>query len=247
MTLRRIYSRSRFIEREYRGRLLRALGFRQKLWNHGLFDEFQYWERTLFGDGRNPQSEFYKERIDPAAPLQPEFRELIQASPGATVRILDVGAGPLTTIGKVWDGRKVEVTAVDALAARYDEILSRAQIVPPVRTVFAHGEKLGEVFGENSFDFAHARNSLDHAYDPMEAIRQMVRVVKPGCHVYLWHVAHVGENENYRGLHQWNFDIINGDFVIGNSKENVKVKDNVPADVTCSFVDTRVVAVLKKH
>lgn len=247
MKLHRIYSRSRFIEREYRGKLFRLLGLRRKVWAHGLFDEFQFWERVLLNEGRDPQSIFYRERIDPSARFQQTFRDLIAAPPGAIVKVLDVGAGPLTNLGKVWEDRTVEITAVDALAQRFDEILKKARIAPLVRTRVAYAEKLSQEFSPNTFDFSHARNSLDHALDPIEAIRQMVHVVKPGGHVYLWHVARVGEEENYKGLHQWNFDCVDGEFVVGNGKKNVRIREEVEADVTCSLVDNYVIAILKKR
>src|SRR4051812_47101839 len=119
--LHRIYSRIRFRERELRGRLFGVLGFRKKAWAHGLFDEFQFWERTIL-QAKDPETAFYRERMDPNAPLQLEFRRLIAAPPGSLVQLLDVGAGPLTNLGKVWEGRRVKITAVDALADRYDEI-----------------------------------------------------------------------------------------------------------------------------
>src|SRR5438067_7218678 len=164
--LLKLYRRLRFREREFRGHVFKTLGMHRKVWSHGLFDEFQYWERAL-QDAHNPQSELYRERIDPNAPLQETFRKLITAPPGATVNILDVGAGPVTNLGKTWEGRQVTITPVDALSDRYDDILARLKIEPPVRTTFAHAERLSDRFAADTFDFAHARNSLDHSYDPV--------------------------------------------------------------------------------
>ena len=44
----------------------------------------------------------------------------------------------------------------------------------------------------------------------------MVRVVKPGRWVLLKHVIDEGEHEGYVGLHDWNFRIEDGRFVIWN-------------------------------
>jgi SAM-dependent methyltransferase len=173
---------------------------------------------ALKEEGRHWKPELYRQRMDPTSDLQEELKQLIAAPPDSVVRILDVGAGPFTTVGKQWEGRLVEITAVDPLAEGYAEILSRLGIRPPVGTVFAHGEKLLELFSPEYFDLAHASNALDHSYDPLLAIEQMLAVVKPGCHVYLWHFANEGITAGYRGLHQWNFDARQEDMVISDGR-----------------------------
>ena len=224
-------------------------------WQDALTDELRFWEMALCEEGRHWKPELYRKRMNPEADLQTELRELIAAAPGSVVRILDVGAGPLTTVGKRWEGRLVDITAIDPLADRYAELLTRLNIRPPVTTVFGHGEKLLEAFRRDYFDLAHASNALDHSYDPMGAVEQMLAVVKPGSHVYLWHFANEGLTENYQGLHQWNFETHQSDMIIndghsGHPARSLMEQFTGRAEVRCEsrveFGKPVVVAILKK-
>jgi SAM-dependent methyltransferase len=117
---------------------------------------------------------------------------------------------------------------------------------------FAHGKKLLDRFGSNTFDLANASNSLDHCYDPVVVIGQMLAVVKPLHYVYLWHTRNEGLREQYVGLHQWNFDIRKGEFVVSNGQQSQSVTAAYQgrAEVSCRFQQTSdatvVVAKLKK-
>jgi len=194
------------------------MGLLEGSWQQGLPWEIQFWTDAL----RDPDNKWlrseYQERTDPNFELQPELRELIPAPGGATVRILDVGSGPLTRVGKRWPGRELQIIAVDPLANEYNLLFERLSLQPLVPVAPVHGEKLLETFPANSFDLAYASNSLDHSYDPLLVIEQMLGVVRPGRYVYLWHFANGGVTEEYTGLHQWNFDIRNGDFVLDNGR-----------------------------
>ena len=52
----------------------------------------------------------------------------------------------------------------------------------------ASGEKLTSVFPRNYFDICSCTNALDHCYDPIAAIRQMLAVCKPGGWLHLSHI-----------------------------------------------------------
>lgn len=211
--------RARRALREVRLRVLRRLGMVGGDWQDGLPDELKFWSDALKDGGKNWVKSEYDERMNPALELQAELRALIQAEPGATVRILDVGCGPLTRIGKVWPGRTLEIVPVDPLGAEYVQLLERLRLRPPVLPRVAHGERLTEQFPRNQFDLAYASNSLDHSYDPLKAIEEMFAVVKPGCYVYLWHFAQVGVHEGYWGLHQWNFEVVGNDMILSDGRK----------------------------
>jgi hypothetical protein len=101
-------------------------------------------------------------------PLQEYLTKLIEAPPGFRVEILDVGAGPLTVLGKKWPGRDVRITAVDANAAEYDGLLAKHGIKPFCRTKFGYAEDLASVVPLSAFDLVHARNCIDHSKDPLK-------------------------------------------------------------------------------
>lgn len=160
---------------EARLRVLRRLGLVGGDWEAGLPEELKFWNNALKDGGRNWVRSEYDERMNPAFELQPELRELIEAAPGAEVRILDVGCGPLTRIGKVWPGRQLEIVAVDPLGAEYVQLLNRLGLRPPVLPRVGHGEKLTETYPRDYFDLAYASNSLDHSYSPCARSRRCSR------------------------------------------------------------------------
>jgi SAM-dependent methyltransferase len=201
-----------------RNRLGRRLGVLGAGWAESLPEELRFWESALRDPDRHWLRSEFDERMNPDLELQDFLRALIPAAPGSTVRLLDVGAGPLTRLGKRWEGRRLELIPVDPLAGAYRQLMDRLGLKPPVSTEEGHGEKLLERFAADSFDLAYASNALDHSYDPMLAIEQMFAVVKPGGSVYLWHFAHVGIAEGYEGLHQWDFERKGDDMTISNGK-----------------------------
>jgi SAM-dependent methyltransferase len=196
-------------------------------WEKGLSDEVKFWAGALRDEGAKWNPAEYRERMNPDLPLQDYLRELIDAPAGATVRILDVGAGPLTRVGRKWEGRTIEITPIDPLAGEYAKIFTELALHPPVETIDGHGEKLGEQFADGFFDLAYASNALDHAYDPIAAIRQMVATVKPGSSVYLWHFANAGLHENFQGLHGWDFTERRGDMIVSDGRSSRSLRDEL--------------------
>ncbi len=201
----------------------------KSVWRSGLSDEIAFWDKWFETEGLQ-WPENYRDRLNPDLPLQPHLIEHLQRVSDPEVSILEVGAGPLTTVGKRWAGRTVRIVAVDPLADEYDRIMARRGIVPPVRTTWCHGELLRERFQRNSFDLVWAINSLDHSYDPLRIMEQCLDVVKVGHDVFLSHNENEAENENYIGLHQWNFCTDKaGHFVLWNKRRRIDVTERVAA------------------
>ena len=75
--------------------------------------------------------------------------------------------------------------------------------------------------------------------EPLAGLEQMVRVVKPGRWVLLKHVIDEGEHEGYVGLHDWNFRIEDGRFVIWNRESRIYPDERLPpaAGVEPELVD----------
>lgn len=195
----------------------------------GLRSELDFWDITLVTGGAWPED--LRERTDPYAELQPELCELLGASVpiGGTARILDVGAGPLTSVGKCWPGRKVEVVPVDPLADEYAVLLRRYGRRAPVPTVRGAGEALLAQFGPAAFDLAYARNALDHAEDPVACIAAMLAVVKPGGYVVLEHAVREATRQARVGLHQHDFYPEAGAFIIAGPRGRVNVSEALAA------------------
>jgi SAM-dependent methyltransferase len=185
----------------------------ERVWREALPREIEFWKEVL--PTRVTSRDDYKLRADPRAPMQdPVMKMLIARIPDENVAIIDVGAGPLTALGKTYPGKTLNIIATDPLADEYSDIMWQAGIEPPVPPIACRGEELLQRFRPETFDIAFARNALDHAGDPVRVITNMVHVVKEGRYVVLRHLRSEGMRQFYRGLHQWNFDIEEGDFII---------------------------------
>jgi SAM-dependent methyltransferase len=207
------------------------------LWEAGKSYEVRWWRHWLRKNCRR-ETEEYKGRLDPDQPLQERITQHLRAPLGATVSILDVGAGPLTRLGKRWEGRAVQITAVDPLADDYNSLLDELGLTPPVRTQYGEVERLTEQFPKNSFDLVNIENALDHSYDPLLGIRQMLEVVRSGSSVVLYHYINEGNRGDYVGFHQWNFCAEEGHFIIWNPQNRVSVNDALGdiAEITVEIV-----------
>ncbi len=182
-------------------------------WQAAIDGEVEFWRRYFETKGaRYPGS--YETRLNPTLELQPEIGELIQAPPGATVQLLDVGAGPLTFLGRTDPRWTITITAVDALGTQYGQLIDEFGITPPVRTQACESEQLSALLPADTFDLVAARNTLDHSYDPVRAIGEMVRCAKPGAPLLLIHHRDTAEDEDYHGMHQWNFKAGDGTLVV---------------------------------
>jgi SAM-dependent methyltransferase len=227
-----------------------ALGLGKFIWQQALPSEVGFWEDYLKSRGQscNAEAEF-QFRTDPGSPLQPWLRDLLDCPEGSKVRILDVGAGPLTWVGKQWPGRTLEITAIDPLADSYNQIMERHDLRPPVRTQKGDGEEVVKIFGRDQFDLTFARNCLDHAYDARLAVTNMIEATKPGGMIFLWHAQDEAENQNYDGLHQWNFTLRNGGLLVRNGSRVLDVNAAFGSSlkvVRCELVDGMIQAVYRK-
>ena len=167
-------------------------------WQRNLRDESVAWQRWFelakAGTDKDVLAD-YTWRIGPRANVRdkeiyaPFLRPV--APPGTEAKILDVGAGPLTYFPRQWFTRQYSITPIDPLADEFDRMLKEAGLDPQYRTVKGEAETVLNRFGPDSFHCVFARNSLEQFHDPLDAIRQLLAVVKPGGWVLL-------QQEGYR-------------------------------------------------
>lgn len=205
-------------------------------WEQGKDYEVNFWDKYIKSSGANYGND-YTNRTNPDHPLQPHIAKFLNHLNEPEVNILDVGAGPLTVLGKKLPSKKLKIIAVDPLADEYDEALEHADIIPLVRTTWCQGELLLERFKPASFHLTYAQNCLDHSYHPLQIIQNMLSLVKENCYVILEHAQNEAENENYRGFHQWNFTVENNDLILWNKEmtQNVTAILEPQAEVKCQF------------
>lgn len=173
-------------------------------WEEQLPEEVGYWRRWLEGNTEYAEDRAY--RLSSHRPFPWWAKPLIRGNPDH-VRILDVGAGPLTALGDVWDGKQVSIMPIDPWAEAYSQLMDEYSVTPPIRTILGSGLELAEMFGESSFDFVYASDSLDKTEDPVICYQQIMAVLKPGASAVTYHEANKGERHHYESVYMWNFSI----------------------------------------
>jgi SAM-dependent methyltransferase len=198
---------------------------RRLWWRTRQNSEVDFWAGWLIGaPGTEEWTSDRDSRLDSETEIRdPLLRAELERNPAEQISILDVGAGPVTAVGFRYPGKTLTIVPVDPLADEYERLLRDAGLDPPIRTMRVAGEALLQHFGSRRFDIAYAVNALDHSADPFTIISNMVGVVRVGGVVILRHKRNEGESALYGGLHQWNFDAVDGSLLVWNNAVEVNV------------------------
>ncbi|KAF8530764.1 S-adenosyl-L-methionine-dependent methyltransferase, partial [Gautieria morchelliformis] len=94
------------------------------------------------------------------------------------MRILDVGSGPSTITADLVP--KGHVTALEYAPELLTQARSTAALRGFTNIEFVVGDVNGLDFPDGTFDVVHAHQVLVHVGDPVQALREMRRVAKPG-------------------------------------------------------------------
>lgn len=138
-------------------------------------------------------------------PLPDYFGDLIGDK--KKVKIAEVGAGPINTIGDSWPDVEVEIYASDVLASAYMDVLWKPSGQHPVvPVVYEDLENLS--YPDETFDIVHCVNAVDHTSDALKAVKELMRVCKKGGWVYLRHSYN--QKKRFGGHHEWNAGLKDG-------------------------------------
>lgn len=185
-------------------------------WKNGVVEELKFWD-YWFTEAGYLWPDDYKFRINPDTELQDELKKLLDGKENP--RILDVGAGPLTFMGKNIGGKPLTIIPIDALADEYDVLLDKHQIIPFIRTKKWDSEEIIHLPSDfGNFDLIVAQNTLDHSYDPVKAIASMPILLKEGGVIWMKHFIREADRGSFQGLHQWNFYYEDGLIIEGKEK-----------------------------
>lgn len=113
------------------------------------------------------------------------------------VKILDVGSGAYSVIGSYLGGVDLEIHHVDN--QDFSSFYQKYNFTPIVDIERADMENLS--YPDNEFDIVCSINALDHTNDAYRAVQEMIRVCKPGGHVYL--DCHLDQADTGH-KHKWN-------------------------------------------
>lgn len=212
----------------------------KELWSNGIPGEISFWENWLVTKGSEWPEE-YLFRTNDRSSFQEHLAKYLPQNTDI-IDILDVGSGPLSFLGKTLPAERqpakgLRLTATDPLADSYMSLLKKYGVISPISLVKANSEELTRHFPHDYFDFVYMRNALDHSFDPLLAVGEMIKVLKSGHYIVLEHENNEAENENYHDLHQWNIKVENGAFIIWNKSiiYNVSERYKNEAQITCQF------------
>ena len=189
---------------------LPASADRNVAWNIGGSDEVKFWEQHLRAQGaswyRFNASREIALGLRPYLGLPATIPTQVKHAAKRAVRLLEVGSGPASTIGyRAWADTHLTLVLTDPLALRYEDIFERIGVRPPVPILPVAGEALAQWFADGIFDLVYSVNALDHALDPVDTLRGMLRTARP-CG---WAVCELFQAEAVTqrggGMHRWNF------------------------------------------
>lgn len=201
-------------------------------WKTGVQEEVAFWRAVFEGQ------QFPDFKLDMMDRLRPDkeidkyiLPYLPKDMPVPEIKILDVAAGPVSCIGWRIGSESPQISAVDALATQYRSILDEFHLVPPVYTELCDGENISKQFPGKYFDLVHIRNALDHCYDALAVVRNMLDVLKPGGVLVVAGYTDEAVFENYAGLHQWNIRADQGHMIIWRPQERYDVNTLFEAEL----------------
>ena len=200
-------------------------------WRSCLLDEIRFWYQHISG-----ARDWYARFIDDIKTNRPgslfynfEYANLLEHFADSEIHVLDLGCGPLLTLGRNWPGRQLKFTRYDALGCVYEKLLTKLNLdAEPLRSITGQAERAAEQFGPNSFHFAFSRNALDHCYDPMKVIQGMYQVLTDGGVILLRHFENEAVYGQYHGLHKWNFSIRDDRPILWSQRRMIDIADHLP-------------------
>lgn len=118
----------------------------------------------------------------------------------SSVKVADLGSGPVCTVGNLWGKTKIEIYASDILANEYNKIIDKLGIKLKTPVKYQNIEKLD--YPDQYFDIVHCVNALDHVKDIKRAINELKRICKKDGYIYLRH-GHKQKTVNNDSNHHW--------------------------------------------
>lgn len=158
------------------------------------------------------------------------------------VKIAELGAGPVNTIGNLWPGVNVQIYASDVMWPEYQKFWQQHGKHPIVPVVYQDFEKLD--YEDDFFDIVHCVNALDHTENAIKALNELIRVCKPGGWIYLRHAP--CQMTRYGGMHRWNFYMTESGKCVIESKEEFHQLDGWGFDITEEGEEGLIIAIRQK-
>lgn len=220
---------------------------RTKEWLNGIPYEVAFW-RSYYGNRKRRADLFSWSLYDKECILDNYDVAAYIRSLDHKPIIMDVGCALSYAFGNRFDGKEMPVRYIDPLAPFYNRILEKYKINRP-QIEFGMIETLSSNFKEETVDFIHIRNALDHCADPVGGIIQSLNCLKTNGILYLNHFRNEACNEAYRGFHQYNITEEDGHLKIWNREKEIDITNLLSSfaeTVTSVSNEGRIVAVITK-
>jgi SAM-dependent methyltransferase len=223
-----------------------------ELWLDGIAYEVAFWNGRL--SNRKYRFNLMEEqKSDEASGIQTQeifaeyLREMEQSRAEQSYLYLDVGCGLSYRREDCLREYNLETHYVDPLAIFYNEVLDKYGLDLP-RIEFGMIEYLSSFFPVETADCIAIRNALDHCFNPVKGMEECLKVLRKGGILYLEHTRNEAENESYRGFHQFNIDLREGEAYIWNSETEVCLNDTFEKRATVKSVekDGKIISLISK-
>lgn len=202
-------------------------------WLNGIYNEIFFWKNYMESGGGRFKRGF-------ASVVEKNKKFLLEDDLSFfgvrdKINFIDVGSGPFSRCGFVTEKAKLSCVSVDPLADIYTILKEKNHLENGVNLEFGFVELLDKKFSENTFDFVHMSNALDHSFNPILGIAQLLYICKIGGKVILRHNENEAEAEQYDGFHQWNLSARGERFIIWNLEEKYDIYELFGdyADIIC--------------
>lgn len=161
--------------------------------------------------------------LDPDRPLLDPIADAVSHFEDETILLLDLGCGPFPKTGIRCEGKRILKHSLDPLAAEYRALYAQLRLPNPPEIKQGLAEKLTACYPPNRFHVIYARNCIDHCYNPVSALQQMLNALRsPGC-IIMQHFLNEGTRASGYGLHQWNLALNSGDLWVANRTSSIRV------------------------
>lgn len=211
-------------------------GEHNEFWNEGIASEVYFWIKSLAT--RHHIERACTERANPEKPFYQNALNVLDSPEGSKIEVLDVGSGPVTMLGYKAPEYHIKLTCIDPLADEYKNLYRQFEFFPPVEPIACSGEDLLKQFSQQSFDLVFSCNALDHASYPLKIIQNMCELLKEQGALYIIVHENEGEHAGYTGLHQWNFQHIDGEIILWNKEARYSLNEELKPFGELHFIES---------
>jgi SAM-dependent methyltransferase len=182
----------------------------EAVWQANIDEELGFWQKIVTGTHFEKEwcesSRYYLTQDVPIDhPYFYKIADYLDLFSDEQINIANIGSGPCVPLRVTHPTRKIHMLHVDPLWPYYERIIEAAGF--RARTFIAPFpvETMDQTLPHDHFHIAWSRNALDHSWEPLKGIKNMVKITKPQGKIIVLVNVNEGVRETYHGLHKWNF------------------------------------------